>query len=68
MTRQVMTAQEVAEVLDISATSAYKLIRELNDELRGRGYITVRGRVSRAYFNEKMYGGTKAAGRNEVAD
>ena len=60
MTRQVMTAQEVAEVLDISATSAYKLIRELNDELRRRGYITVRGRVSRAYFNEKMYGGTEA--------
>lgn len=61
MTRQVMTAKEVAEVLGIGESSAYKLIRELNEELKSHGYITVRGRISRAYFNEKMYGGNKAA-------
>lgn len=61
MTRQVMTAQEVAEVLGIGESKSYQIIRQLNAELEAKGYITVRGRISRAYFNEKMYGGTKAA-------
>lgn len=60
MTRQVMTAQEVAEVLGIGESKSYQIIRQLNAELEAKGYITVRGRISRAYFNEKMYGGTKA--------
>ena len=68
MTRQVMTAKEVAEVLGIGASKSYQIIRQLNAELEAKGYITVRGRISRAYFNEKMYGGTKAEDRNEVAD
>ena len=61
MTRQVMTAQEVAEVLGIGESKSYQIIRQLNAELEAKGYITVRGRISRAYFNEKMYGGNKAA-------
>ncbi len=61
MTRQVMTAKEVAEVLGIGESKSYQIIRQLNAELEAKGYITVRGRISRAYFNEKMYGGTKTA-------
>ena len=61
MTRQVMTAQEVAEVLGIGESKSYQIIRQLNAELEAKGYITVRGRISRAYFDEKMYGGAKAA-------
>ena len=61
MTRQVMTAQEVAEVRGIGESKSYQIIRQLNAELEAKGYITVRGRISRAYFDEKMYGGAKAA-------
>lgn len=57
VTKQVIGAKEVAEALDISESKAYVLIRQLNSELSSKGYLTVRGKVSRAYFNDKMYGG-----------
>lgn len=45
-----MRADEVAEELDVSKAYAYMIIRQLNDELRAKGFITVAGRVSRQYF------------------
>lgn len=49
-------ADEIVEVMGISQAKAYKLIRQLNEELRKAGYITVSGRVSRRYFEERIYG------------
>lgn len=49
-------AEEVAEVLDISKPYAYKLVREMNEELKKKGFLTIPGRVSRHYFEEKFYG------------
>ncbi len=51
-----ITAKEVAELLGISKSKAYAIIRELNDELSAKGFITVAGRVSRKFFEEKFYG------------
>lgn len=59
--KQYVTAKEVAEVLGISEGKAYEIIRQLNRELKQRGYITIAGKVSRAFFHEKCYG-LKAAG------
>ena len=53
---------EVAEELDVSKSYGYKVIKQLNDELSAKGYITVAGRISRQYFNERVYG----AKRREV--
>ena len=47
---------EVAEELDVSRAHAYKIIRQLNNELNAKGFITVAGRISRQYFNERIYG------------
>lgn len=47
---------EVAEELDVSKAYAYKIIRQLNDELSAKGFITVAERISRQYFNERIYG------------
>lgn len=47
--------EEVAEVLHISIPTAYRVIKQLNDELKAKGMITVSGRVSRKYFEEKVY-------------
>ena len=53
-----MRADDVARELDVSKSYAYKLIQRLNAELRKQGYITISGRVSRSYFEEKLcYGG-----------
>ena len=63
MQKQFITAREVAEALGVSDGKAYAVIRELNGQLKAQGYITIAGKVSRVYFEEKCcYGGVKAAG------
>ena len=49
-------AAEVAQILDVSKAFAYKAVRELNEELKNKGFITIAGKVSRKYFEEKFYG------------
>ena len=51
-----MRVNEVAEELGVSVPYAYKLIRELNEELRKTGCITIAGRSDRKFFHEKFYG------------
>lgn len=63
MSKQVLTAQDIAEICGISESKAYQTIRLLNDELEQKGYLTFRGRVSSAYFYEKMYGMKATRGR-----
>lgn len=55
-----LTAPEVADTLRISVAFAYKIMRELNAELKQKGYIVVSGRVNRQYFLERTcYGATE---------
>lgn len=54
-----MKVEEVAEVLEVSVPYAYKLIRQLNKELKDRGCMVIAGRVDRQYFYERFYGGVK---------
>lgn len=49
----------------MSRAYAYKLIRRLNKEMEERGCITVPGRVSRAYFEKRLFGGE---GDSDVGD
>ena len=49
-------AEEVARELGISKPYAYKLLGDRNDELNKKGFLTLPGRVSRRYFEEKFYG------------
>lgn len=51
-----LKADDVANMLGISKAHAYKIMQHLNDELAQKGYITISGRVSKQYFNEKVYG------------
>ena len=48
--------EEIAKELDVSKPCAYKLMRKLNEELKRKNYITVSGRLSRKYFQERIYG------------
>ena len=50
---QFIDAKEIASTMDVSTSKAYEIIRELNSELKEKGYLVVRGKVSRAYFQEK---------------
>ncbi|MBP3854432.1 MAG: hypothetical protein IK990_02310 [Ruminiclostridium sp.] len=62
-----MKVDEVMRELGVSKPLAYKLIKNLNDELSQKGYITVSGRVSRKYFEEKVYGGSSQKGVKDHA-
>ncbi len=55
MSNQFMSVDEVANMLQVSKSLAYKLIQKLNDELQKKGYLTISGRVSRKYFEERFY-------------
>lgn len=49
---------------------AYKLIRQMNEELEAKGFITIAGRVSRKYYEEKFYGmaqGVRTSSHTPVA-
>lgn len=50
-----MRVEDVAQELGISKSHAYKVIHQLNTELKEKGYLTISGRVNRAFFMEKFY-------------
>lgn len=49
------TAKQVSNILGVSETSAYRIIKKLNRELESQGKITIPGKISKRYFDEKTY-------------
>ena len=47
MSEKFIRAEELAEIMEISVPYAYKIIKQLNEELDAKGYITITGRVNR---------------------
>ena len=45
---------DVCNLLSIKKSKAYYIIKKLNQELNNDGYITVSGKVSKKYFNERV--------------
>lgn len=56
MNKKFLGADDIAAVLEVSKGHAYKIIKKLNNELEAKGYITVAGKISRRYFEERCYG------------
>lgn len=55
-----LRVEEVAEILCISKSHAYKIVQKLNADLKKQGFITIAGRVNKQYFLEKTcYGAAK---------
>ena len=57
--KRFINVQDVVKELGVSTSYAYKLIRELNTERAADGFVTIKGRVSRQYFDERIYGTTE---------
>ena len=53
-------ASEVAIVMDVSRAYAYRIVKQLNEELAANGILTVDGRTNRKYFYERLYGTVSA--------
>ncbi len=56
MRAQFITAKEVQQVLDVSRSKSYQIIRDLNKELKSMGYHTIAGNCSIQLFKQKFYG------------
>ena len=52
-----LSARDVSKCMSISIPMAYKIIRKLNDELQEKGYLVICGKISRKFFESKIYGG-----------
>lgn len=50
-----INANEISKELQISRSSAYKIIRKLNHELEEKGYLVVNGKVPKRYFVLRYY-------------
>ena len=55
-TSMFIRVDEVSELLGISKSHTYKIIKRLNSELEECGYVTVAGRVDKRYFHKRFYG------------
>lgn len=53
--RSFVNVDEVADELGVSKSHAYKVVQSLNVELREMGYMTISGRVSRQFFEERFF-------------
>lgn len=49
-----ITAKQVQAICGVSETKSYLIIKELNDELKEQGFITIRGKVLKSYFNKRI--------------
>lgn len=49
-----ITAKQVQEICGVSETKSYLIIKELNQELKDQGFITIRGKVLKSYFNKRI--------------
>ena len=47
-------ATDVQEMLGVSLSYAYKLIRKLNAEQEAKGLVTIKGRISSKYLMKRI--------------
>lgn len=59
---------EVAELIGVSRSYAYRVIRKLNEEFTASGHYVVPGRVNRAYLEQKYFGvpGGRSKGKGTI--
>lgn len=55
--RRFYNAEDIKHDLGVSDSTAYKIIRDINDKLKERGLMTFRGRVLKRAYLEMTGGG-----------
>lgn len=54
MENRFIRAEDVAQELNVSKPYAYKLIRQLNEELKAKGFITIAGCKSPVFLRKAL--------------
>ncbi|MDD6012782.1 MAG: transcriptional regulator [Oscillospiraceae bacterium] len=47
--------EDIMKIFGVEKSSAYRLIKKLNEELAEKGYYTLSGVVNAKYFRERAY-------------
>lgn len=55
-TNRMITAHDIMERLSVSKSTAYNIMREINEDLGARGLKIIPGRVSERHFEELYFG------------
>ena len=53
--KKFLTAADVSELLGVSMSTSYRIIKRLNSELQKAGKITIAGKIFARYFFENIY-------------
>lgn len=51
-----MTVEDVMNELGVKRSKAYSILKQLNKELEKDGYVAIRGKIPRPYWETKFYG------------
>jgi hypothetical protein len=49
-----LDVNDVKSILKVSKPKAYEIIRNLNTELKNKGFLTVQGKIREDYLFERM--------------
>ena len=52
--KRFLGANDISEILGCSVSYAYNVIRQLNEEMKEKNYITVRGKINAKYFYKRV--------------
>lgn len=50
-----LTAKDVSIITRTSEATAYRIIKQMNAELKKKGKVIIPGKISKRYFEEKIY-------------
>ena len=59
---------DCADILGISESYAYVVIRELNKELADAGYLTLRGKVDCSYLYKRFFSPNAESGEKPIQE
>lgn len=51
--RDFYTVEDVKEILSVKQSKAYSIIKNLNEELKKKGFLVQAGRINIKYFRER---------------
>ncbi|MGL5639433.1 MAG: transcriptional regulator [Cetobacterium sp.] len=51
---ELLKVDDVIKICNVSKQKAYKLMKQVNDELESQGFITIKGRVNRTRLFKKL--------------
>lgn len=54
MNKAFYDVKDVMKILNYKKDASYKVIRDLNKELKEKGFVTRQGMINRRYFNERF--------------